>query len=97
EMAVDGAALKVTGAHEAGPLYRRGVRPGDVITKIGFPAEGIGQVETRPAEMMRLLQDLPWGSQVVFYYSREGAKRDPFQLVAAWQPMLSMFVSRDRE
>lgn len=97
KLAVEGNALKVVDAHEAGPLYRRGVRPGDVITQIRYPTDGAGTAETRPAEIIKQLQELPWGSQVVFYYSRNGAKLDPFQLVAAWQPMLSMFVSRDRE
>ncbi len=97
EFAVQDDALRVTSLRPAGPLFRRGVRPGDVITEIGWPAEGKTQTEKRPAEILNRLRDLPWMSQVVFHCSRNGNPRPAFQLVPAWQPLATLFVDSNRE
>lgn len=97
EFAVQDDTLRVTSLRPAGPLFRRGVRPGDVITEIRWPAEGEAQVEKRPAEILNRLRDLPWMSQVVFHCSRKGDPRPVFQLVPAWQPMATLFVDTNRE
>lgn len=97
EFAVQDDALRVTALRPAGPLFRRGVRPGDVITEIRWPAEGEPQTEKRPAEILNRLRDLPWMTQVVFHSSRDGNPRPAFQLVPAWQPLATLFVDSNRE
>jgi len=97
EFAVQEAVLRVTSLRPAGPLFRRGVRVGDVLTEIGWPAEGDTQSEKRPAEILNRLRDLPTMSQVVFHCRRDGAPRPVFQLVPAWQPMATLFVDTNRE
>ena len=97
EFAVQDDSLRVTSLRPAGPLFRRGVRPGDVITEIRWPGEGQAQTEKRPAEILARLRELPWMSQVVFRYSRDRKPRPDFQLVPAWQPLATLFVDTNRE
>ncbi len=97
EFAVQDGSLRVTALRSAGPLFRRGVRAGDVITGIDWLADGEKQTEKRPAEILKRLRDLPWMSQVVFHCSRNGNPRPAFQLVPAWQPLATLFVDSNRE
>jgi len=97
EFVVQQDELRVASLRPAGPLFRRGLRPGDVVTKIGWPAEGETQSEQRPAEILNRLRDLPQMSQVVFHCRRDRQLRPVFQLVPAWQPMATLFVDTNRE
>lgn len=87
-----GGKLVVASLRQAGPLFRRGMRPGDEITEIRWPAEGASQSEKAPDAMLKRLGELPWMTQVVFEYSRQGKARPAFQLVPAWQPLATLFV-----
>ena len=97
EFAVQENTLRTASLQPAGPLFRRGLRPGDLITEIRWPGDGQSQTEHRPAEMLARLQELPWLSQVVFRCSRNGQSRPAFQLVPAWQPLATLFVDANRE
>ncbi len=81
----------------AGPLYRKGLRVDDVVTAIRWPADREDQTENRPAAILEKLRTLPWMTQVVFEISRGGAARPPFQLLPAWQPLATLFVSTGGE
>jgi WD40 repeat protein len=98
ELNDSGDQLEVAKALEAGPLFRRGLRRGDVITAIRWPGDdGQVKVETRPAEIARRLEDLPWTTQVVFESARGGMQRPAFQLLPAWQAVATLFAGDDRE
>lgn len=100
-----GAALNVAGGklvvgemHPAGPLFGKGVRQGDEINRIRWYDEQGQQQSAEPAgEILNRLQSLPWTAQIVFETSRQGNAREPFQLLPAWPPLATLFVTRDRE
>ena len=97
EFAVVGNELQVTSVHQAGPLSSKGVRQGDAITRIDWRnAEG-DQSETRPAQMLQQLVQLPWPTQIVFRTSRNGAVRPEFQRLPAWEPLATLFADTERE
>jgi hypothetical protein len=94
---VRGEQLRLSGIHPAGPLFRKGMRGGDVLTGLRW-ADGQGEHgERRAAAMLEKLQSLPWGTQLVFEYSRNGAARPAFQLLPAWQPLATLFIATTRE
>ncbi len=96
-VAVEKNELKVVEIDPAGPLYFKGVRAGDVITSIGWPADGQPASERRADAMLKQLTDLPWATQLVFETRREAAAQPAFQLLPAWQPLANLFVTSDRE
>jgi hypothetical protein len=95
--AVREGRLMVADIHPAGPLFRKGMRKGDTLTALSWPSEGTERTEGRAAEMLERLQTLPWGTQVVFEYSRNGVARPSFQLLPAWQPLATLFVGSNKE
>jgi WD40 repeat protein len=95
--AVRGGRLVVQSLHQAGPLFRKGVRRGDVVTEIVWNDGQQVVSETRAAAILQRLNGLPWTTQVVFKTARDGASRPPFQRLAAWEPLASLFVSTDRQ
>ena len=96
--AADGDLLVVEQIVEAGPLYRRGVRKGDAITKIGWADDKAADHEaTNPAEILARLGDLTADTQVFFEYTRGNRQPKAFQLISAWQPMASLFAAEERE
>jgi WD40 repeat protein len=95
--AVQGDRLVAVTVHPAGPLFRKGLRQGDVVSEIRWPAGQSEQSETRPAVILQKLREVPWGTQVLFEYSRQGVARPAFQLLPAWQPLATLFVSTERE
>ena len=97
EFAVQGERLVVTAVQPAGPLFRRGLQVGDGVTQIRWPKAPDSQAEKGPAAILEKLRDLPWGTQVVFESSRQGVARPGFQLLPAWQPLATLFVSTNRE
>jgi WD40 repeat protein len=97
EFEVRGEQLVVKTLDPAGPLFRKGLREGDVIGAIRWPAEQADRTESRPAAIVETLQTAPWATQVVFESSRGGAARPPFQLLPAWQPLATLFVATGGE
>ena len=95
-----GGRLIVRDINEAGPLYRKGVRQGDAITKILWHADAVSleeKVAQSPAEILRSMEEMPWGTQVEFHYERNGAARPAFMLIPAWQPLVSLFAGGNAE
>lgn len=93
-----GNELTVAGLTPAGPLYRKGVRPGDQIVDIRWVEnDDRERSENRPAQMVQALDSLPWNTQVVFAINRGGQPRPSFQVLPAWQPVATLYVSDDRE
>jgi len=97
DFAVVGGELQVTTIHEAGPLFRKGIRKGDVIEEIRWGKGGIDRSEKDPAAILRTLRRPPRATQLEFVYSRDGVARPGFQLFPAWQPVATLFTSTDRE
>ncbi|MGQ9575815.1 MAG: caspase family protein [Thermoguttaceae bacterium] len=100
--------LYVKRINPAGPLFHKGVRPGDTIVAIHWferpgggrassVRAGVARSLTQPAEILEALRKLPWGTEVVFRYSRNGLTRRPFVLRPAWQPLATLFVSSDQQ
>ncbi len=89
--------LVATDVHPAGPLYGKGMRKGDLLTALRWPADRAEQSETRPDAMLDKLQTLPWGTQVVFEYTRNGAAQPAFQLLPAWPPLATLFAGTNGE
>ncbi len=50
-----------------------------------------------PDAMLEKLQSLPWGTQVLFEYSRNGAAQKTFQLLPAWEPLATLFAGSNGE
>ncbi len=97
EFQIEGDRLLVEKMQLAGPLFRKGMRRGDTLDAIQWPVDSAANHRVDdPAEILRQLAALPWGTQVVFKYSRRGARRADFQLLPAWQPLASLLVSTDR-
>jgi len=96
EFAVRGNQLVAASVHPAGPLFRKGLRDGDVVTELAWLTGEVEGKETRPAEMLQKLRQLPWGTQALVRYTRGGDKK-ALQLVDAWPPLASLFVSREGE
>jgi len=100
EFVIEKGKLVVTTVDPAGPLFFRGVRDGDVLTRVGwFDEKQLDDLtfENEPAEILRRLVELPWHAMLRFEFSRNGADRPPFQLLPAWQPLANLFVSDGRE
>ncbi len=97
DFAVRGKELVAGSVHPAGPLWGKGMRDGDVLREIRWNDGQADHAETRPAAIREQLQGLPWGTQVAFEYVRQGARQPPFQLLPAWRPLATLFVSTDRQ
>jgi len=97
EFTVRGDQLVVTSLDAAGPLFRKGLREGDVILGIRWPAEQADRAEKRPDAIIAALRTLPWATQVVFESSRGGKIRPRFQILPAWQPLSTLFVAAGGE
>ncbi|NQU20360.1 MAG: caspase family protein [Candidatus Nealsonbacteria bacterium] len=97
EFAVRDNRLVAVTAHPAGPLFRRGLRDGDVVDKIQWMDAGKLRTENGPAEMLDALKNVPWRTQVSVESSRGGKARDPFHALPAWQPLATLFVDTNRE
>ena len=95
--AARGEQLVVTNLYAASPLFRKGMRKGDLLVSLRWPAEQSEQVARGAEAMLEKLQSLPWGTQIVFEYSRNGAPQPTFQLLPAWQPLATLFASETGE
>ena len=92
-----GTELVAREVEPAGPLFAKGIRDGDVLREIRWNGGQAIHAEARPTAIREQLQSLPWGTQVVFESARQGARQPTFQLLPAWQPLASLFVSADRQ
>ena len=93
EMAIREKRFVIGTMDDLGPLYARGVRRGDVIDKIAWPSpQGICEANT-PQEILRLLDQLPWDTQVGFFTTRDGHRRSPFNGIGAWQHLLAVYMT----
>jgi WD40 repeat protein len=89
--------LRAQDLNEAGPVFRRGLRAGDQITRIRWvESTGVREAED-PLGIARWLEACPWDTQIEFSFSRRGADRPGFQLLPAWQTVASLFVSDRRQ
>ena len=98
--------LVVKRIQPAGPLFHKGMREGDALAEIrwfeqrgggaaGSIQGGVLRTEKQPAAILEALRKLPWGTEVIFGYRRDGAARPPFVLRPAWQPLASVLVAGD--
>ncbi len=95
---IDNEKLVVKSLIGDGPLYFRGVRPGDVINKLSWNnQEGTIQSLQNPQEMLDKLGTSDWRQIFIFEYSRHDNRQPDFILNAAWQPIASLVVGVDRE
>jgi WD40 repeat protein len=94
---VQDGKLVANDVHPAGPLFGKGIRKGDVLTALRWPADRAEQSENHPEAMLEKLAALPWGTQVVFEYSRKGAAQPAFQLLPAWPPLATLFAGSNGE
>ncbi|MDA1177891.1 MAG: WD40 repeat domain-containing protein, partial [Planctomycetota bacterium] len=90
------------------PLYFRGLRSGDTIrrlrwveappTKAQVADANNGYRDTEsPQEMIRHLEENDWRTPVTFTLTRGRNFEKSFQSVPAWQPLVSLVISTDRE
>ena len=93
--------LLVTTVDAAGPLYLRGIRAGDVITRLRIPrfVGNVVQVDDVVGNnaMLRTLDTHPADRLLGFEYLRGRTPQTPFQVFSAWPPLASLFVSADEE
>jgi len=92
--------LIVKTIHEAGRLFHKGVRAGDAISRIRWFADRKGKrrkAESHPGAILESLKNMPWGTQVEFRYSRNGTPQPGFNLLPAWQPLVTLFVAANEE
>ncbi len=83
---------------EAGPLYFRGVRIGDRLTRFQWPnAEGEVKGATASREIRDALDTVPFDTQVVFEFERQGQPIGTFQMFPAWYPLATLMVDSQRE
>ncbi|MFZ5830508.1 MAG: caspase family protein [Planctomycetota bacterium] len=95
---VNDAPLRVRRLHAAGPLFRRGIRVDDVLTRVGWiDAAGRSHSATDETEILDALQRVPWGTQVAMEFTRSGGGRQELQLLPAWQPLATLFVDANHE
>ncbi|EMI20387.1 WD-40 repeat protein [Rhodopirellula maiorica SM1] len=98
EFEIEDGKLIATSVREAGPLYFRGVRDGDVLMSVGW-ADAVGDVQEKSdSESIReALLSLPFDTLVSFRFSRLGRSLETIQSFPAWRPLATLLVDRDRE
>ena len=105
EFAVEGAKLVVKSVDDTGPLYRKGIRTGDVLTKLQWPdADGRLLEVWQPADVLAWLAEYArqpaqyWSRIVSFWPERAGKPRPGFNLQqTGWPPILSLYPMSDGE
>lgn len=98
EFSVKNNQLVATEVLPSGPLFAKGLRHGDVLGEIRWPADQRAErSESRPEAIQRRLEQLPWMTQVRFAVAGSDGSRTAFQRVPAWQPLATLFVSSDSE
>lgn len=97
EFEVKNGQLTVTSIREDGPLYFRGMRAEDVIQSIQWPEAGKVRSSNHANEMLTVLSQASHNLQVVFRYRRRDLEQPAFQMLPAWQQLVSVFVAENRE
>ena len=97
EFEVKNGVLVVTSIREDGPLYFRGVRAEDVIHSIQWPDAGQVRSTNQANEILGVLSQASHSLQVVFNYRRGDVEQPRFQMLPAWQQLVSAFVAENRE
>lgn len=106
--AVDDQQLTVSEIRPDSPLYFRGLRSGDTVRRLKWvepvathdqsSGNNVLQRETvLPQEMTRLLEENDWKTPVTFTLTRGRDLEKSFQSLPAWQPLVSLVISTDRE
>ncbi len=95
EFVVRDEVLVASAVRPDGPLHFRGLRRGDRIEQIELVAGNQARVIDNAEQMLQTLVESDWDSIVTFRHVRgqEGAKQ--FQLVPAWQQLVTLFVADD--
>lgn len=95
--AVADQTLSVTQLREDGPLYFRGLRPGDKISQLRWRTPA-GLIATNaPDEMLDALGARPWDEMLAFDSLRAGRVAETFQLFPAWQQIASLVIAENRQ
>ena len=90
--------LVATRVAEDGPLYFRGMRDGDVLDSLAWIDKDQQRQEvTTPPQMLAALAQTPFDVPVVFQYVRNRLQQPGLQMFPAWQQVVSLFVSTDRQ
>ncbi|MHB8974164.1 MAG: hypothetical protein ACYC3X_01930 [Pirellulaceae bacterium] len=97
-----GDELQIASIRQDGPLYFRGMRQGDVIRRLRWPASdprnAIQQKESSvAADMLGTLRDQSWDTLVAFDYTRGRMPGRSFQMFPAWQQLVSLIVAENRQ
>ena len=93
-----GAVVTIGGIEKAGPLYRRGVRDGDVLREFIVPsARGDAKTESNAKTMPQRLLGVPRNRNIEFRFERAGRVQAAFQTPPAWPPLASMVWTVNRE
>jgi WD40 repeat protein len=89
--------LVASEVRDDGPLYFRGVRTDDLVHSLAWPVGQDVRHADQPEAMLQQLRATPWDTQVVFDCRRRNTQVEGFQMLPAWQPLTSLFVSENRE
>ena len=99
--AVEDGNLVIAGIRDDGPLYFRGMRKGDTITRLRLPYRDGGKniIDTldAPNEMLAKLTTNPPHRLVAFEYRRGRTAKKAFQSFPAWQAVASLLIDSDGE
>ena len=93
EFAVQDGALVADQVRADGPLHFRGVRQGDRIEQIRVVVENQVRLVNDPAEILRALEEMDWHAIVTFQYVRGRGLAKEFQILPAWQQLVTLFVA----
>ena len=97
-------ALEVISVRKDGPLYFRGVRQGDTLKALTWYDLRAAVNKNKPVvtrktakRILQRLRQSPWDTLSIFHFMRGRAPRPLFQMFPAWQPLVSLVVSENRE
>ncbi len=80
---------------DSGPLYRKGVRPGDVIESLAwFDERDQKQVISKAQAIQEQLSQAPWQRQITFQIQREGQQRPLMQQRPTWPEVLALYADQ---
>lgn len=91
---VQDGKLIATDVREDGPLYFRGVRNGDHLRGISWEPDGD---VSEPEKIRAALQSVAFDKMVSFRFTRFGRAQSVINSYAAWRPLATLLVDRDRE
>lgn len=94
--AEEGGYLLVTSLSKAGIAARRGLKVGDKIVRVWHVENAEEQKLIDPGEMLQALESKPiWQTVVLSVAEEDDTKR--ILLVPAWEPLMTLFVTRNSE